>query len=270
MTRFNAFLLNEGRGKGLTKYQAVELIKKNCFDIVKTYSKTKGRIYRGASGIDDYYDYQIVDPTKGKLRRSKNTRNYYTLLMDNLTPWNVYPKRSRSIVCSTNIHKASGYGNLYVVLPYNNAKIGVCPSEDIWDSFEQSIKQNLNTFNRILQSLLSVGKESVLDIDKNWKTLLANFKDSEAYIQSGLYAMDTIDAKPKIWNGYDLYDTIYDKIVNGQSYRQIFNTMLDPKLNKFQLKTPKNIIFPYDVELWIGKSPSILVDVLHYETDLNL
>jgi len=269
MTRFNAYILNEGRGKGLTKEQAIELIKKNCSGIVNSYSKSHVRIYRGAGGMDDYYDYQIVDPTKGKLRRSRNTRNYYTLLMDNLTPWKAYPKRSRSIVCSTSKSKSSGYGNLYVVLPYNNAKIGICSTDDIWFSFEQNMRHNLNEFNRILQTILSIGKKSLKDLDKNWKTLLTNFKDSEAYIQSGLYKLDI---KAHSWSADALYKQIYDKIVNGQSYRQVFNTLLDPTQNGFQLKTPKDIplsSIPKN-EVWVGKAPSILVDVLHYETDLEL
>jgi len=263
MTRFNAYILNEGRGKPISKEEAIELIKKNCSGIVKSY-KTGDRIYRGAGGSDT--EYQFIDPTKGKLRRSRNTRNYYTLLMDNLTPWKAYPKRSRSIVCSTDKYKAGGYGSLYIVLPYNNAKIGVCSNRDIWDSFK--IVRNLASFNRIVQHLISTEGKSIKDLDKNWKTLLANFKDSEAYIQSGLYVQDK--KYINIWQGNILYDDIYDKIVNGQSYRQVFNKLLDPKANGFKLKSPSNMVFPKEVEVWVGNAPSILIEEQIYEQSTPL
>ncbi len=41
---------------------------------------------------------------------------------------------SKSIVCSTDLGTARGYGYVYTVFPYDNCKIGICPQTDIWNT----------------------------------------------------------------------------------------------------------------------------------------
>jgi len=261
MTRFNTYLLTEDRSKPIDEQKAKELINSKCTNILNKYKKTKSRIYRGKRGD---LDYMLIAPGRGKLRRSHNTRNYYTLLIDNLKVWSAYPKRSRSIVCSTNIGKASGYGELYIVFPYNTAKIGVCPTDDIWDSIQSNYQYDLNTFNRMLQSLLEAStKWSNKGFDANWKNLTDVFKESEAMIQSLSWVFkkdERIGRYPS--EGDAIYD-IYNKIVNGKSYVQVLSDMLNPNTNNFKIETPKSINLSQDNhnEVWVGKSSSVLVHI---------
>ena len=90
-------------------------------------------------------------------RVSKNTDNFYTLLIDNFPTWENYPKRSRSIVCSTSEDKADVYGNVYAVFPIDmSAQFGVCSSQDIWLSFKSIGRLNeLNSDISLLGTLIS-------------------------------------------------------------------------------------------------------------------
>jgi len=260
MTRLNTYLLNEGRGKQITVNKAKTLVKDMCSDILKNYKLHENFIYRGA---DSSEYYQFVDPTKGTARMSKNTRNYYTLLIDNLPIWKKYPKRSHSIVCSTDEYKAGGYGSLFIVFPYNNAKIGFCQESDIWFSFEKSFNNyNLNDFNIILQDLLVAStNEYGRNFDKSWKNLTDVFKESEARIQSFLYDPDEskIDKYRKESIYYKEGIKLFDLIQNGKSYIKVLSNWLNPTKNKFQLKTPKTFNTKGRKEVWVGSAPSILV-----------
>ena len=81
-----------------------------------------------------------IDPSTG-LRQSENTSNYYTVLMDNSPYFAGWPKRSRSLVCSTSRQYANAFadewgddGVLYAIFPSDGVKIAVCPGKDMWDT----------------------------------------------------------------------------------------------------------------------------------------
>lgn len=93
---------------------------------------------------DDYY---LIDPRKHE-RVSANTVNYYTMIIDNTDAWKDFPKRKHGIISSLN---SSYMGDEYRVVPllnYDNmlkefnvdnfvdTKWGVCPTWDLWNSFE--------------------------------------------------------------------------------------------------------------------------------------
>lgn len=91
-------------------------------------------------------DYYLIDPRKYE-RSSSNTNNYYTLIIDNENEWNDFPKRKHGVISSLN---ESYMGNEFRVIPlqvwdkilikygvekFETPKWGICPSEDIWNSF---------------------------------------------------------------------------------------------------------------------------------------
>jgi len=95
-------------------------------------------IYRGVREFQGPYFVKIPG-----LRISQNTENSYTRLFSGLLPsWSKYPPRNKSFICTTNINRTRGYiteseysRGQYIILPKNNAKIGVCSFTDMWDSF---------------------------------------------------------------------------------------------------------------------------------------
>ena len=114
----------------LKKYKAevnfaIEKYKKYNFAIFrgsKTYNQSKVMFSNPASRIE---------PRKSAM----NIGNYYTLWMDNNPEWAEYPKRSKSLICTSCSAFANWYGFVKVVIPLVNTKIGVCPEIDIWKSF---------------------------------------------------------------------------------------------------------------------------------------
>lgn len=124
-------------------------------------------IYRGVSRGNTKPLMEVVPG----IRTSENTSNIYTLLFSEVLPsWSKYPKRNRSVICTNEIEKAMDYSstpeNIYLVLPKNNANMGICNTSDIWDAINLTYDSpgipreyrleiyDLPTFNEVLAYLL--------------------------------------------------------------------------------------------------------------------
>lgn len=120
--------LCEAYKKTITREEAIEYLKRNCSDALKTINTP---IVRGDSTIST--DFTIVTGEDGG-RASRNTSNHYSIIMDEFLPKLGYPRRQASIICASNesIDYARKYGNLHAVFPTNGAKIGVSEGEDLW------------------------------------------------------------------------------------------------------------------------------------------
>jgi len=108
--------------------RAVELLNQYCSESLSLIQRP---IWRGIR--HDFGTIMKIDPTTG-IRKSNNTMNYYTELMDNSPYFAGWPMRSRSLVCSTDTFKAQNYGAKYAIFPFNGVKIAVCPGSDIFDT----------------------------------------------------------------------------------------------------------------------------------------
>lgn len=108
--------------------KAVALLNEHCRESLATIHAP---LWRGMR--DHFGEVVTIDPTTG-LRKSANTSNYYTLLIDNSPYFEGWPKRSKSLICSTWHRYASDYGRLYAIFPFDGVKIAVCHSKDIWET----------------------------------------------------------------------------------------------------------------------------------------
>jgi hypothetical protein len=245
--KFKQFLLTEGRGKEISLDDAEKWILKNS---PKRLEKTLegNKIYRG---LKQYYEAYQIDPKKSKtLRRSAYVgSNYYTLMIDNLPSWKDYPKRSQSIICTTSYPKAKGYGNVYIIFPKDNAKIGVCIDDDIFMSFV-NLRKNHYYMSEWSEKLQSLDHEVSNGLsDKSWSTMKNFFKKID-------------DFKNKDYAEQFLKDYGFDYLMKGKSI-EVFNKMMSPKKNKFQLKKGSDII-PSDREIWTD-SESVLINVFNFD-----
>jgi len=237
--RFASYL-TEGRSKPLEMDEFYKLLNSGDYsDILKNINNQKCLLFRGTLS-DEPVAY--IDPTKGKPRKSRNTTNEYTLLIDNLPEWKKFPKRSKSLICTTNPNDTENYGSTKLILPKNGAKLGICSSDDFWDSFH-IIQKELNvadmfTFNIQLRDIIGQG------MDGNWKTL-----------KNAIDKWDVTDLPfiPDEWQ-----DVIQD---NGTLMKAL-KYLLDPKLNKFQIKSIGDVL-PQYTEVWTD-SPCL---VLYTEPD---
>jgi hypothetical protein len=211
------FLLTEGRTQKLSEEDFYQKVKSQCSDILNTYKK--GRYY--FRGITDFSQkFGLVKP-KNFERVSRNTDNYYTLLMDNLPSWKSFPKRSKSIIFTSDKEMGASYGNSYILFPKNGAKIGKAPDQDIWYSF------------------VDLGRK----FDKS-NFILSDFND---FINNEIKHQN----KPKTYDELKLImqntEFIYE---SGKSLWDVFVPLFDPKRNNFSIISPKTPVDSRIVELW--------------------
>lgn len=122
--RLSNLLLQESRQelRDETSTEIAELLRRNC-----SQSLAAAPIYRTDNGLSG--KVYFANPSEYK-RRSANTENYYTEIMDMDPAWSNWPSRSRSLICS-----AARPDRTFRALFFDNANIGVCPDEDLWWSF---------------------------------------------------------------------------------------------------------------------------------------
>lgn len=260
---------NEGsRGKKIDKEEAFALIERHCSKAWKHFLKTGWCPMRGMRFKGDYYS---IDP-KSSIRTSQNTVNFYTLAIDNDPRWKRYPKRSQSLVCTNNKGKANQYGEPYRVFAYDNSVWGVCPKNDLWDSFTKTLPygMKLGELNYNLEDLLSE-----MNIDDN----ITSYKDL-------LYALDDIDHNVEeaesiheFWERYEyvVYDNelfryfynTHQKKPNGSTFKEMYLDFFDPNLNGFFYTKDPKVVAPRQVgdnEVWTdGKAIMVSYAQSHYE-----
>ena len=253
-------ILNEaydqvGRSKPIDMEETLKLFKNHC----QYYVNISTPIYRGVydSRITNYA--YLISPAQHK-RISANTENYYTLLIDNSPLWKDYPKRSESIVCSTSQAAAFSYGSVNWVIPFVGSKIGMCPQNDMWVSFDKMNTEldvrDLGVFNNLLSSAYYhlVSKELV-----PFKGL--NGKDANQFFQQ-LKEFDKPSCKKAIleWSikadshSYKEYKIFTHWNNSGLNFTEYLLTLLDPKSNGFELVKAENFSAPQDTkrgnEVW--------------------
>ncbi len=121
----------------LTINTAVEMLNNYCSQSIAMLNSP---IWRGMSNHKQ--DIFTLRPETG-LRKSENTTNQYTEILSNSPYMRGWPRRDKSIICSTGLSYASGYAGYtagvgtsetYAIFPYDNVEIAVCPGEDMWDT----------------------------------------------------------------------------------------------------------------------------------------
>ncbi len=159
------------------------IITDNCVDAFTAF-QDGGVIYRGISRVDPV---GFIGDSRVHVRRSANTLNYYTLLIDNDPAWEKFPKRSASFICSTSEDIAMGYGQVvYLVFPYDGVKIAGCGKYDFWESFDYRADQ----INSLLYALfttndISTDDTSLEELNKNIDKLEKIAKSTGLNLEKG-------------------------------------------------------------------------------------
>ncbi len=254
--------IKEGRSKGIGEDDAIQTIVSRCSDSYKAAVEKKAVIYRGLRGSST--ETMEIDPKRGR-RRSRNTLNYYTLFMDNEGTFKDYPKRSKSVVCSTDLSKAMRYGRSYVLLPENGAKIGIVKHGDIFDVGALGHGTNLGSLNAsidelIQQYMISASRHGhkELVIDGPWENSWVKLKS----VNTTIKRMNKI---PEIWDEIDswLYQyeskVFYNMWMSGPNLMTFYKNTLDKNV-EFDLKKAGDSLNEYNRnEVWTD-GYSILID----------
>jgi hypothetical protein len=228
------------RSSETSMFEAIDFIRTNCSEITKIYKKTNNvRIYRGMPGDADFK----FGDTSIRSRKSKNTENYYTLIMDNDPIWKAFPKRSESFICSTNPGYAEDYGKLYLVFPVDGTKIGVCPGNDIWEISEDKTNEMLDEFNNFILELARVSRIGLSQIDYNL------FKTNLKKIQK-IYDKNPESIK-KNFDSYLFTNKIKSLLgQNDSNFYKMFLDIISPK--DFKLMSTKNFDVQGRHECWFS------------------
>ena len=154
--------------------ELIEIIRENCMGAIQS-ARAGVFIYRGTRSS---YMGGVFDPSQGE-RKSQNTSNYYTLLLDTNPANRGWPKRSQSFIASNRKSKAEGYaysskgdGTLLWLLPFDDTKIGLVNEDDLWDlRVDFGIKlagqfgsHNIVDLNEFWEDLLGIGYAGVDEI----------------------------------------------------------------------------------------------------------
>ena len=245
------------RTQKVSEEDFVYLLEQNCKNSIYKINSTP--LYRG---VDKQLQLQIGDTNIGAPRKSANTKNYYTLWVDNSPMWKDFPKRSRSFICTTDKEYASSFGEIYLVIPFDNAQIGICPSGDFWFSFEgTSDLSRLNiTIDGIFTAFLDleiVNYGDVNNIDSEDYTFLKKFL-KEVTLQNLEKAKDNLDSKTgSEWIRKRTFHTIYireaEYLINKnktKNFADAMDVILSPR--KFIKTDGKTFEAPGNAECFVG------------------
>lgn len=122
-------ILKENYSKDWAKFK--KLIEGDYSDAFKKFLNGN-IIYKGLVKLN-IENFKLLYPIDD--RKSKNTANYYTVWMNNSPEWAAFPKRN--IICTSDVHYASGFGKIYYIFPKNGTEIGICPENDIWVTYNR-------------------------------------------------------------------------------------------------------------------------------------
>lgn len=142
---------NKTRSVPLKEDEFLSILKNKC---KKWYNNPKPLV-RFKNNVNPHSVFSKINP-KLSVRKSLNRHNYNTMLIDNLPSWSEFPKRSESIIFLNKIKNLiSGFGNeFYFVIPFDGAKIGVAPADDLWNAKNKDITLSFDeSFSEMLDKI---------------------------------------------------------------------------------------------------------------------
>lgn len=234
--------------------EAIKLLNTHCKDALWMLTENKP-LWRGDDHAEKFISktgFATVDPSK-TVRKSQNTKNYYTMIFDNHPKMVHYPKRSKSFITTTEGDNAAGYAdNPFMLVPYDGVKMGVVNSTDMWANnislFDSEFGINIervNTYFDMIPELKSgTSWEDWEQFDKKLKA-----KDKIA-ISNFNYAFDRFFK--------------YDDDESNKKYQDNFinevRKAYDPGVLGFTCHTTKTLGHNLESEVWVG-GPCMLISM---------
>ncbi len=161
----------------LSKDQFMKLLHSRCKNALWMLEENKPLWRAGYASDIRANKYSYVDSSATE-RKSFATSNHYTSIFDNHPEMEDFPKRGRSFIGASDFDIAfrgySGYNidNVYAMIPYDDAKIGVVGEADIWEITVDlfGVSEPLHVMNDEYFSALHGGSiEDFYDFDESLK-----------------------------------------------------------------------------------------------------
>ncbi len=217
---------------------AIGLLNTHCKDALWMLQKN-APIWRGQATFKG--KFIIIDPSKSE-RRSQNTKNYYTELLD-YNPLNAkigLPKRRFSIIGSTDYARAKVYASWenqpYAVIPFDGVKIGCVGNEDIWDTEIEILgtTKSIDMFNE--DEFPRLFKDDTIESMKKLSDKLASGDKG---------------ALRRVQQVFELESNDYNDIIKPDFLGYLFKCY-GPKSTKFKVATSATVDTSKKQEVWIG------------------
>lgn len=234
-------------------------------------NRANPRIYRGSTTENSAELVLGKINTNNFNRVSANTINYYTIWMDNHPDWSSYPKRSKSLICSTSIRTASGYGgDVFLVFPADSNKIGVCPESDLWYSFYKMFTNDLTSMEQIMQTIRAIFRDvgipsaDIKEAEKSYETLI------KCLDQCTIDSISNANEKARLRSPGDHHVYQVDELIEKmqrKSYDSLYDmwdACMSPSANGFGLQTGGDFEeASKDSEVWVqGECVMVRLDYL--------
>lgn len=133
LKEYNAFILEYSKGsrtEAIDMDEMVRLYNEKCSD---WDLESDTQIYRGSYTSHNMF---YVNPSKHEWRYSANASGVYQALLPHLKSWKDAPPRNQSLIMATDYSTATSFGdgNVFLMIPFNDVEIGMCPCYDLWCS----------------------------------------------------------------------------------------------------------------------------------------
>ena len=216
MLSFKQFL-NEGRTAPVT----IEEFKEWCEKNASKYLKHPYWLYRG---VPVAIDFAIGNSAGSIKRESQGVPNNYTLWIDGHPKFEGYPKRSASFIATDRWGKAADFGEVYIVICSDDAKVGRALVSDIWHKSLKSLNgpdqahglnlYGLNIYTEAILNALSLGKNkkyfqfqnSLQHVKYKKVRQLADSHTFDYSISEGIKLMADIMEESNYRDLYELWD----------------------------------------------------------------
>jgi hypothetical protein len=272
MITFKSFLSEASLAPTKVSHEAfIEWCEKNAPNYLRRVGTVP--IYRG---MPQQCTTGIVD-TSTFDRKSANTKNYYTVWMDNDPLWAEYPKRSKSYIASNKHRTSRGFGPLHLLIPKDNVHVGICSEDDLWISFQMlgkimhtqgygySMGDFANELHKIFTLVDSDTEDDAIEYaESDYPSLIRALKmiNADVLREWGENAIRKIAAKRWLTAfGEHNFNTAYD----------MMKAIMDPGSNNFQhYRAGEMKPTILDSEYWLqGEIGVIAVSELEKASDYN-
>jgi hypothetical protein len=244
----------------ISHIEAIELLNAHCKDGLSAI--TKGELlFRGMDAASAKSIFTIDASTGTRLSRDSN--NIYQLMFDSSEDLDGFPKRSKSLICSSSIEAARPYGStIFVVFPYDGTTMAISERGDF---FSQKI------YSRIFSA--EGAKLRITELSKMFNALFESLKiehdyetpeGKSAYHFRKYSSAEMLDQKLSEFTAVDIvahYNSVCE-IYFGEGIVQ-HHEVEDPKQSAifFSLKTgeklPKETVEYFEKSKFKGKAASI-------------
>ena len=210
---------------------------------------------------------RVIDPRTTQPRRSSTGYNILLEWTSNDSSWNMFPKRNRSIVMSTNAEATKNFGDiLFRVYPFYDANLGVGSGADFnyaeaWPYIEQKNIINMMVGSELTKAVFILSrlllayqvhpKQYSADSYSDIVEILHEFNDFKKRDLKQFKNMVSTAA----FNESHILNYLAKQ---GENAIDVFRDLLSPIKNKFNVMSINNINTLSDnVEVWTD-SPCVL------------